>query len=181
MSVHITYFVHGTSVDNENGLSSGWNDPPLSPLGIEQAKDLRLKAGDKKFAAVICSDLKRAADSARLAFQGLVPIISDRRLRECNYGEYNGKPASIVEPMCETHTLEKFQGGESYEDVKARVVDFLADLKKNYNGQSVAVVAHKAPQLALNVLLKGKTWEQAFAEDWRKIKAWQPGWGYIVE
>jgi len=31
------------------------------------------------------------------------------------------------------------------------------------------------------VLLKGKTWEQAIDEDWRKKKAWQPGWEYIVE
>jgi len=30
-------------------------------------------------------------------------------------------------------------------------------------------------------LLKNKTWEQAFAEDWRKTKAWQPGWKYIIE
>jgi len=54
-------------------------------------------------------------------------------------------------------------------------------LKENYNGKSVAIVAHKAPQLALDVLLKNKTWEQAFTEDWRKRKAWQPGWEYILE
>jgi len=53
-------------------------------------------------------------------------------------------------------------------------------LKNNYDGQSVAIVAHKAPQLALEVLLNGKTWEQAFADDWRKKKAWQPGWNYIL-
>jgi len=42
-------------------------------------------------------------------------------------------------------------------------------------------VAHKAPQLALDVLLRNKTWEQAFTEDWRKKKAWQPGWEYVIE
>lgn len=36
----------------------------------------------------------------------------------------------------------------------------------------------KAPQLALDVLLKNKTWKQAFAEDWRKTKSWQPDWEY---
>jgi len=44
----------------------------------------------------------------------------------------------------------------------------------------VAIVAHKAPQLALDVLLKNKTWQQAFAEDWRKTKSWQPGWDYVL-
>jgi len=29
--------------------------------------------------------------------------------------------------------------------------------------------------------LKNKTWKQAFADDWRKTKAWQPGWDYTLE
>jgi hypothetical protein len=41
-------------------------------------------------------------------------------------------------------------------------------------------VAHKAPQLVLDVLLKNKSWEQAFSEDWRKTKSWKPGWEYIL-
>ena len=75
---------------------------------------------------------------------------------------------------------EKFPDGESYEDVKKRISDFLKFLKENYAGKSVAIVAHKAPQLALDVLLKNKTWDEAFAEDWRKTKAWKPGWKYEI-
>ena len=45
----------------------------------------------------------------------------------------------------------------------------------------MAIVAHKAPQLALDVLLKGKTWKEAFAEDWRKTKSWKPGWEYEIK
>ncbi|KKQ27796.1 MAG: hypothetical protein US42_C0005G0021 [Candidatus Magasanikbacteria bacterium GW2011_GWC2_37_14] len=52
---------------------------------------------------------------------------------------------------------------------------------KNYQNKHIAIVAHQAPQLALDVILSGKTWEQAIDEDWRKQKAWQPGWGYIIE
>ncbi len=76
---------------------------------------------------------------------------------------------------------EKFPGGESYEEVKERVSDFLKFLKQNYDGKSVAIIAHKAPQLALDVLLKSKTWEEAFTEDWRKTKAWRPGWEYELQ
>ena len=60
-----------------------------------------------------------------------VKIIKDERLRECNYGKYNGEPSSIVEPMQEVNISEPFPEGESYEDVKARIQDFLEDLKKN--------------------------------------------------
>lgn len=52
---------------------------------------------------------------------------------------------------------ERFPDGESYEDVKARISDFLTFLKQHYNEKRVAIVAHKAPQLALDVLIKGKT------------------------
>lgn len=180
MSVEITYFVHGTTTDNENNISSGWRDVDLSLKGVEQSIVLKGQVKGKKFDAVFCSDLKRAVHSAELTFKGLFPIIQDNRLRECNYGDFNGKASEIVEPMQEKCITEKFPNGESYEDVKVRLADFLEFLKKNYNGKSVAIVAHKAPQLALDVLLKSKTWEQAFAEDWRKTKAWKPGWNYTI-
>lgn len=179
MSVKITYFVHGTTTDNEKEISSGWFDVELSELGIKQSKELRDKVKDKKFDIVFSSDLKRAVDSANLAFGGITPIIFDKRLRECNYGKLNAAPNSVVEPMCEGECIyNKFPEGESYKDVKNRVADFLKFLKKDYDGKSVAILAHKAPQLALDVLLKGKTWERALAEDWRKTKSWQPGWDY---
>lgn len=181
MSVQITYFVHGTTPDNEKEISSGWYDVELSELGVKQSVELRDKIKDKKFDVVFCSDLKRAVESARLSFEGVVPIIQDARLRECNYGTFNAKASSIVEPMQEESISVRFPEGECYEDVKARLSDFLKFLKANYDGKSVAIVAHKAPQLAMDVLLKGKTWSEAFAEDWRKTKAWKPGWDYEMD
>ena len=170
MVVRITYFVHGTTIDNEKGVSSGWSDAGLSASGVRQSKALGAII-DREFSAVFCSDLKRAVDSAQLTFDGKFKIIQDSRLRECNYGDYNGKPSDIVEPMQEGHIIERFPNGESYEDVEKRVKDFVDFLKKNYDGKSVAIVSHKAPQLALEVLLNGKSWENAFSEDWRKRNA----------
>ncbi|MFA5185109.1 MAG: histidine phosphatase family protein [Patescibacteria group bacterium] len=181
MSVKITYFVHGTTVDNQNNVSSGWFDAELSDLGRKQAVDLKDQVKDKHFDVVFCSDLQRAVETSHLAFEGVVPIVPDARLRECNYGTFNAKPTAIVEPMQEKSIDERFPEGESYEDVKVRIQDFLEFLKANYDSKSVAIVAHKAPQLALDVLLKSMTWEQAFAGDWRKRKAWQPGWDYVLE
>ncbi len=136
---------------------------------------------DKSFDVVFCSDLKRAVHSAESTFGGKIKIIEDKRLRECNYGKYNAHPSSIVEPMQEKNISVRFPDGESYEDVKSRINDFLNYLKINFDGKSIAIVAHKAHQLALDVLLKGKTWERAFAEDWRKSKSWQSGWEYTLE
>lgn len=180
MAVAITYFVHGTTTDNEKDISSGWFDVGLSELGIQQSKQLQRLINIHEFDVVFCSDFKRSVDSAKLTFGDATPILQDARLRECNYGDYNGKPSSIVEPMQAKAIHTPLPHGESYEDVKGRLLDFLSFLKTNYQGKNIAIVAHKAPQLALDVLLKGKTWDDAFKEDWRLTKAWQPGWKYTL-
>ncbi len=154
MAIKITYFVHGTTTDNEKEISSGWSDVELSELGIKQSIELKERTKDKFFDVVFCSDLKRAVKSAELAWGGMYPIIPDARLRECNYGRLNASPSAIVEPMQEEECItNRFPDGESYEDVKTRIADFLEFLKKNYDGKSIAIVGHKAPQLSLDVLI----------------------------
>ena len=66
-------------------------------------------------------------------------------------------------------------------DVEKRIISLMNDLKKNHDGKHIAFVAHRAPQLALEVITKQISWEQAIKEDWRKRKAWQPGWEYIIK
>ncbi len=178
MAVRITYFVHGTTTDNESDIASGWNDVELSDLGRMQAENLRRETAHHHFDVVFCSDLKRAVDTANFAWRNVYEIIEDERLRECNYGVYNGKPSEEVEPLHETHTDTPMPNGESYEVVKERMESFLEELKQTHDGKHVALVAHRAPQLALDVILKGMSWEEAFKNDWRHTKAWQPGWEY---
>jgi broad specificity phosphatase PhoE len=180
MSVKITYFVHGTTIDNEQEISSGWNDVGLSDLGIQQSKDLTSKTEGVEFDVVFTSDLQRSYKSAVITWGDRYNIIQDKRLRECNYGDYNGKPSEIVEPLQEKSITTPMPNGESYENVKNRIASFIEEVRSDYEGKHIAIVAHKAPQLALDVLLKGVSWEEAFANDWRKTKSWQPGWVYEV-
>lgn len=181
MTVYIKYFVHGTTVDNEKNISSGWKDVELSNLGIQQSEELKKQTKNDHFDMVFCSDLKRAVNSANITWGDKYKIVQDERLRECNYGDLNGQSSEIVEAVQEKSIFDKMPNGESYEDVKFRINNFLVFLKENFDGKNVAIVAHKAPQLALDVLLKNKTWEEAFAEDWRKIPSWQPGWDYKLK
>jgi broad specificity phosphatase PhoE len=180
--IHITYFVHGTTTDNEQGKASGHYDVELSELGIKQSKELKELIKNKKFDAVFCSDLKRAVDSAKLTFGNSVKIIQDKRLRECDYGDLTRQDKNKVDELMLDSIEKPFPNGESYEQVEKRIREFLKDLKKEYDGKHIAVVAHQAPQLALDVILKGKTWNQAIKEDWRrkKPKQWKPGWEYNV-
>ncbi|MDO8340771.1 MAG: histidine phosphatase family protein [Candidatus Woesebacteria bacterium] len=181
MSVKITYFVHGTTTDNEADLATGWQDGVLSAVGIEQTKKLGEQVADKNFDIVFCSDLKRAVDSAELIFGNRCNIIQDARLRECDYGDMTGKSAKEFKDDLIDFVDHPFNNGESYKDVEKRISSFVNFLKEKYDGKSVAIVAHQAPQLALDVVLRDRTWKQAIDEDWRKTKAWQPGWEYEVK
>lgn len=183
MAIKLTYFVHGTTIDNEKNISSGWSDVELSELWIKQSFELKEKIKNKNFDVIFCSDLKRALNSAQITFDWKI-IIADSRLRECNYWDYNGFSSEIVEPMQEKNIKNKFPNGESYEDVKARISDFINFLKDNYDWKTLAIVWHKAPQLALlalDVILKWLNWEEAFLNDWRKTKNWKPGWEYVIK
>ena len=178
MSIKITYFVHGTTTDNEKDLCTGWMPGQLSELGVEQAKNLGKIVANKKFDAFFCSDLKRAFNSAQLGFGDKYKIIKDKRLRECNYGDFNRTAEEKID--YKKYIDMPFPNGENLKDVGKRIQDFLNFLKGSYNNKHIAILSHKAPQLALEVLLKGKTWEQAIRQDWRNTKSWQPGWEYEI-
>ena len=178
--IRILYFVHGTTTDNQDKLCSGWSDAMLSDLGREQAINLGNVSRDRgdKFDIMFTSDLKRAIESSGLAFPE-VEKIADKRLRECNYGDLDGKHKSLV--IYEEHVEDKFPNGESLIDVENRMREFVLFLKENYDGKTVGIIAHRAPQLALEVITKGISWDEANKNDWRKTGDWQPGWEYIIK
>ena len=179
MSVKIIYFVHGTTTDNIEHKATGWMQGNLSAKGIEQIFKLKEQINLDEIDIVISSDLKRAVDSANYIFKDSKKILNDKRIRECNYGDLNGKDNNLIK--YEEHIDIKFPNGESLKDVESRVRNFCNYLLENYNGKTIALVAHKAPQLALEVITKNISWEEAIDSDWRKTKNWQPGWKYEVK
>ena len=180
METKIIYFVHGTTTDNASKLCSGWKEAMLNDLGKEQAQNLGNISRERKdnFDIIFTSDLKRAIDSSDVAFPK-VKKIRDSRLRECNYGKLDGEHKSLV--IYEEHINNPFPEGESLLDVENRMRDFIDYIKTNYNGQTIGIVAHRAPQLALEVITKGISWEEAINNDWRKTGDWQPGWEYKIK
>ena len=177
MSIQIVYFVHGTTYDNAMGKCSGWKQAKLTEIGEKRAIKLGEIRKDTYFDIIFTSDLVRAIDSADLAFPN-VKKMQDKRLRECNYGDLDGKDKSLI--IYEEHIEKPFPNGESLKDVEKRINDFISFLKENYEGKTIGIVAHRAPQLAFEVLTKEISWEEANRNDWRKTNSWQPGWDYTI-
>ena len=177
MSVVIVFETHSISVDNERAIATGWLDGRLSPTGRRLAKDLGGRRRDDGVAAAFTSDLRRAVETAEIAFEGsLIPIHQDRRLRECNYGELNGMPVSRLESERLQHVDEPYPGGESYRQVTERIRGFLRDLPAGWDGKRVVIIGHSATRWALDHLLSGILLEDLVAAPF----AWQEGWLYAL-
>lgn len=178
MAIAIVFETHSISEDNEAGVASGWNPSRLSTHGRELAAELGNRRRDDGIAAVFSSDLRRARETAEIAFATeSVPILLDWRLRECDYGDQNGGPAAVHVREREGYVDRPYPGGESWRQAVARVASFLDDLPTRWEGARVLVIGHVATRWALDHHLNRVPLDRLAAEDF----AWQEGWEYRLE
>lgn len=170
----IVFESHGTTLDNEAGLSSGRFDVALSDLGKRQAKELGERYRDHVPDMVYCSDLRRSYETAGIAFPSDMSVIKDARLTECDYGDMTHRPETEVKAARIGHISIPFPNGESYEQCAARMRDVLADIAQHHKGKTVMIIGHRATQYGLEHWIKGTPLKVAVIAPWH----WQPGWIY---
>lgn len=175
--MELVYETHAITTDNEAGIATGWLPGKLSEAGRRTAAELGDRRRNDGIVAVYTSDLLRAMETARIAFDGTsMPIHHDPRLRECNYGRLNGMPRDRLDLERVRHLDEPWPGGESYAEVVARTRAILAYLLRQWDGARILVIAHSANQWALDHLLLGAD----MAERIEAGMTWQPGWEYVL-
>jgi 2,3-bisphosphoglycerate-dependent phosphoglycerate mutase len=175
--IQIVFEKHSTTKDNELGVATGWLPGELSSLGRERAVQLGSRRHRDGLAAVFCSDLARAVQTAAIAFgDSGIPVLLDWRLRECDYGELTGSPAADLIASLSRYLDRPYPGGESWRQATARVGRFLADLPARWSGSRVLVIGHEATRWGLEVALHGATLEDLASRD----VPWQPGWEYLA-
>jgi len=171
--LEIIFETHSLSEDNERGIASGWLDTGLSERGRELARALGERRRRDGICIAFTSDLARATETASIALSDSgVPIQSDTRLRECDYGSLTGRPVDDLAPRLR-FIETPFPGGQSYRDVVGHVSSFLNDLRP-YQGQRVLVIGHSATRWALDHLLAGVPLEALVDAPFR----WREGWTY---
>jgi glucosyl-3-phosphoglycerate phosphatase len=99
MPTTILLLRHGQSTWNAEGRWQGQSDPPLSPLGREQAEEAAGKLADVGVTAVVTSDLDRARTTGQVLADalGLGPPAEDRDLREYDVGDWEGLTRPEIE------------------------------------------------------------------------------------
>jgi broad specificity phosphatase PhoE len=178
VAIELVFETHSITEDNEWGRATGWLPGRLSPRGRELARELGLRRRDDGIAAVFSSDLRRAAETATLAFEDpAVPVLLDWRLRECDYGQWNGAERGPVIGGRAAHLDEPYPDGESWRQAVDRVGRFLSDLPTRWSGRRVLVIGHVATRYGLEVALSGARLADLLAEDF----VWQEGWEFQLD
>jgi broad specificity phosphatase PhoE len=145
---------HGQTEWNAREIICGRTDLPLSAQGEKQAEAMAEKLGalGAPIDLIIASPLTRAQQTAQAAVRRLgVPLITDERLIEQNYGVYEGKSAFAPGFLANKRQFAfRYPGGESMMQVAARVYAFLNELKARRDLRGVLLVSHGGTCRVLN-------------------------------
>ncbi|WP_067696917.1 bifunctional RNase H/acid phosphatase [Nocardia jejuensis] len=156
---------HGQTELSVERRYSGRGNPPLTELGREQvARAGKMLGGKGDIAAIVCSPLGRARETAEAAGRALgLPVRVLDGLIETDFGAWEGltfQEAREQDPDLHTRWLGDpslpAPGGESFDQVRERIEGVRRDLVALYPGANVLVVSHVTPiktllQLALGV------------------------------
>ena len=127
-------------------------DVPLSPRGEAQSREVAAALRDVPFAAVVSSGLARAEYAAAALRDGRgLERRDDRRLAEIFRGAWAGRSWAEVaqlDPERAAHLRStggagQAPGGETLDQVCARVLAALDELARLHAGAHVAIVAHR--------------------------------------
>ena len=142
----LTLVRHGETIENVNHIIMGQMPGELTERGIQQAKDTAEKLKNEKFDAIYCSDLKRCTDTAGYirAFHKDTPFIITEKLRERFSASYQGKvfDKEYWNSLPGIETTRKYEGGESWLDVKNRLPAFINEVYEQHKNDHILMVAH---------------------------------------
>lgn len=142
----ITLVRHGRTVANAGGLLQGRVDNPLDDVGRSQARAAAAMIGPVD--AVITSPLVRASETAA-AFVSATGVVTDEQWLELDYGEWDGRPVADVPADTWSRWRKDLgfrpPGGESLDELGARIRGALDGLVAAPPGDHVVVVTHVSP------------------------------------
>jgi 2,3-bisphosphoglycerate-dependent phosphoglycerate mutase len=165
---------HGESQWNLENRFTGWVDVPLSPRGVQEAKNAGEKLRSFTFDRAFTSVLARANETLRLVLEAIgqtgIPVDKDKALNERMYGELQG--------LNKDETAKKYgdaqvkiwrrsydvrpPGGESLKDTAERVLPYYEGTIKPHllKGDTILVAAHGNSLRALIMELEQLSREQ---------------------
>ncbi len=156
MTARLVLLRHGESQWNLENRFTGWVDVPLSPRGVEEARQAGKKLQGFRFDRAFTSMLSRANDTLRLVLETIgqthIPVEKNQALNERMYGELQGlNKAETAQKYGEAQVKlwrrsydVRPPGGESLKDTAERVLPYYETVIKPYllKGETILIAAH---------------------------------------
>ncbi|MDO8483201.1 MAG: class I tRNA ligase family protein [bacterium] len=178
---------HGESEKNVLGLFDSSKDKyPLTKEGEDRAKLAGEKIKGMNVDAIYASPVLRTRQTAEIVGKavGKTPTLSDA-LWEVRSGEWDGKLDVVTEAEPERIAYNKLpheafykaprgKTGESWQDVENRAVDFVKEILKKHQGETVVLVSHEGPLMTLMRHLKDLSLED-ITNLWEESRTFHQG------
>lgn len=152
---------HGRTVMNAQRRMAGRTDVPLDDRGVEEAAALAARLADTPLAAVYCSPLRRARQTA--AVLGAPSVVEG--LQEIDHGELEGRPSralisdhpELLARWQRDPTHVRLPGGETLGECRDRALSALGELVRRHEpGPPIVVVSHQMVLGALLLSVQGR-------------------------
>ena len=165
---------HGESQWNLENRFTGWVDVPLSPRGMQEAKNAGEKLRPYRFDRAFTSVLQRANETLRLALEVIgqteIPTERDKALNERMYGELQGLNKAETAKKYGEDQVKVWRrsydvrppGGESLKDTAERVLPYYDKSIRPHllSGETILIAAHGNSLRALVMELEHLSREQ---------------------
>ena len=142
---------HGETEANVKHLLAGSIQTPLTKNGIRQASKLAERLKDEKIDMIVSSDLMRAYDTAKIIseFHQNAEFLKDKRLREGNLGDFEGRKKDEVDWNFPP------ENSESRTDMAERIYEVVFELLKEHVEDTILLVGHSGINRALIGKIRG--------------------------
>lgn len=138
---------HGQTEENKNKIWQGQSEGTLSEEGKEQAKKLARALEKENISFVYCSDLKRTKNTLKPFLEkNNIPVKYVKELRERKLGVLDGANTKQVEEYIEKNKVDfktcNFETGETFYDMRDRIVKFYESIAEKHEEDTLLIVAH---------------------------------------
>jgi broad specificity phosphatase PhoE len=176
----ITLYItrHGETEWNREKRMQGWLDSNLTENGIKNALALGERLKETELTAIYSSSSGRTrATTSLIRGERDIPVIYDENLREIKLGQWEGKTHSSIKELYQTE-FESFWntphlfttvGGETFEETRARVIQVLNRIKREYESGNILIVTHSVAIKCLYSFFKNSPietlWDPPYIHD----------------
>jgi alpha-ribazole phosphatase len=142
---------HGEPAEETRHRCYGSLDVGLSGKGRAQMAQVAQYLESESVAAIYSSPRARALESARIlthVHPCSLEVVAD--LREIDFGNFEGLPydeiaaryPDLYRQWMETPTEVRFPNGESFSEMRGRILRAFGAIQREWEGQTVAIVSH---------------------------------------